>query len=202
MTPHHHQDLPPDFKAFASVKDACAQLGQYLGLEKPITREVFAAIIKNPGYATNLFIARPAPAFRDYLLAHPDHGESITGNSVEPVPARYVELDNRALLKKAASSFVAWSREGFKAADNDLFEQRISACNACPHQTDTPDRLAYRIGAALTGASNRKICDLCGCVTGKKARLSHEKCPGDDPRRPGLSRWGDPMSGAARTIIG
>lgn len=192
-----HQAMPPDFKAFANIKDACLQTGLYLGLEAPVTREVLAAIIDNPTYATTLFNARTESTFRNYLLAHPDHSRPVTDDGVEPAIPRAVELNNRALLKKAASSFVAWGREGFKASDNDLFERRISACEVCPHHTDTPNKLAYQIGAALTGASNRKICDLCGCVTGKKARLSNERCPGEDPERKGVSRWGELMTPAA-----
>ncbi|AVO59196.1 hypothetical protein [Pseudomonas chlororaphis] len=201
MTISDNQTMPPDFQAFTSLDDGCLQTGRYLGLDGPVSRAVFTAIIDNPTYATTLFTARTAPAFRDHLLAHPqpaqrleNSGETHPLASDESSRSSSIELSNSALLAKAARSFVAWGRGGFKTTDNDLFERRLSACEACPHHTATPDKLAYRVGAALTGDSNRKICELCGCVTGKKARLRDEQCPGAHPDRPGYSRWGDPLT--------
>ncbi|CAM2754769.1 MULTISPECIES: hypothetical protein [Pseudomonas] len=194
MTISDNQAMPPDFQAFTSLDDGCLQTGHYLGLDGPVSRAVFTAIIDNPTYATALFTARIAPVFRDHLLAHPQQSLQPENSSHTSARSSSIELSNSALLKKAAHSFVAWGRGGFKTTDNDLFEQRLSACEACPHHTATPDKLAYRVGAALTGESNRKICELCGCVTGKKARLRDEQCPGAHPDRPGYSRWGDPLA--------
>jgi hypothetical protein len=181
----------PDFKALASIEDGCAALGRFLGLEAPVSRDVFETVIDNPTYATALFTARKAPVFRDHLLARPD----TCKRRYERVRAEPEETSwsNAALLAKAAKSFIAWGRNGFKTADDVLYKARLAACNACEHNVMPERKLGYQLAAALTGTkADRKICDLCGCVTEAKARLENERCPGQDPARPGFSRWGDP----------
>lgn len=186
----------PELQTLTSVEDGCLQIGRYLGLNGPITRDAFIAIIDNPTYATELFTARGASVFRDHLLAHPQCRRQIRTGKTDATTAQKAtvnELSNAALLAKAAHSFLVWGRGGFKTADDALFQQRMAACEACPHHTATPDKLAYKLAAALSGNANRKICGLCGCVTGKKARLRDERCPGPHPKRPGYSRWGDAL---------
>lgn len=183
----------PDFQALASVEEGCELLGRYLGLDRPVSRQVFVAVIDNPTYATALFTSRKAPPFRDHLLDHPEACRRL-----EPAPAEEVAQDqsSAALMIKAAKSFVAWGRSGFKTADNALYTARLAACDACPHHAEPDRKFAYQIAAALTGGSaDRRVCNLCGCITEKKARLADERCPGRDPSRPGFSRWGDPLPG-------
>lgn len=183
----------PDFQALASVEQGCELLGRYLGLDRPVPRQVFAAMIDNPTYATALFTSRTAPPFRDHLLAHPEACRRVA--PVEPDQAPQ-DHSSAALLVKAAKSFVAWGRNGFKTADNALYTARLVACDACPHHAAPERKIAYQIAAALTGGTaEAMVCGLCGCVTQKKARLADERCPGRDPARPGFSRWGDPLPG-------
>lgn len=198
----------PDFQALASVEEGCELLGRYLGLDRPVPRRVFAAVIDNPTYATALFTSRRAPPFRDHLLAHPEAcrrlhpmpaGEAVADRApTGEAAAGDVPQDqgNAALLLKAAKSFVAWGRHGFKTADDALYLARMAACEACPHHAVPERKFAYQLAAALTGgAADRKVCNLCGCITEKKARLADERCPGRDPSHPGFSRWGDPLPG-------
>ncbi|KVO99492.1 hypothetical protein WL21_02785 [Burkholderia ubonensis] len=190
----------PDFQTLASVEEGCDLLGRYLGLDRPVSRQVFAAVIDNPTYATALFTSRRAPAFRDHLLDHPEVCQrTAQKRSGETAPDETrQDLSSAALLIKAAKSFVAWGRSGFKTADDALYTARLAACDACPHHTKPERKVAYQIAAALTGGTaNRKICGLCGCVTQNKARLADERCPGQNPNRPGFSRWGDPLSQAS-----
>lgn len=205
----------PDFQTLTSVEEGCDLLGRYLGLDRPVPQQVFATVIDNPTYATALFTSRRSPAFRDHLLAHPEvcertvqpraeaTGVDATGvdeTGADPARADETPQDpgSAALLLKAAKSFVAWGRNGFKTADDALYTARLAACDACPHHTQPERKVAYQIAAALTGGTaSRKICALCGCVTQNKARLADERCPGQDPDRPGFSRWGDPLSQAA-----
>jgi hypothetical protein len=183
----------PDFQALASVEEGCELLGRYLGLDRPVPQQVFAAVIDNPTYATALFTSRAAPPFRDHLLAHPEACRRLA--PVPPDPAQQ-DQSSAALLVKAAKSFVAWGRNGFKTADNALYAARLAACDVCPHHAIPERKIAYQIAAALTGGTaDRKVCNLCGCVTQNKARLADERCPGRDPGRPGFSRWGDPLPG-------
>lgn len=190
----------PDLQTLTSVEEGCDLLGRYLGLDRPVSRQVFATVIDNPTYATALFTARRAPAFRDHLLDHPEVCERTARKRPDETPdeATAQGPSSATLLLKAAKSFVAWGRSGFKTADDALYTARLAACDACPHHTKPERKVAYQIAAALTGGTaNRKICGLCGCVTQNKARLADERCPGQDPNRPGYSRWGDPLSQAS-----
>lgn len=182
----------PDFKALGSIEEGCTKLGRFLGLDAPVSQDVFETVIDNPTYATALFTARTAPVFRDHLLARPDSCERRYERSPEPEEAAHASFSNGALLAKAAKSFIAWGRSGFKTADDALYKARLAACNACEHHIVPERKLSYQLAAALTGTkADRKVCGLCGCVTEAKARLEDERCPGQDPKRPGFSRWGD-----------
>ena len=82
----------------------------------------------------------------------------------------------RCSISMSARSWTPWS---------------FGACRACPHLVDPPaDRLLYKLS---TGSPvERKICDACGCVASRKARLPSEGCPKADPSDPARTRWGEP----------
>ena len=186
----------PDFRNLANVEQGCELLGRYLGLDRPVSRQVFVCVIDNPTYATALFTSRRAPAFRDHLLSNPEVCERVEQPQTDETPQN---LSSAALLLKAAKSFVSWGRNGFKTADDALYVARLAACERCQHHVTPERKVAYQIAAALTGGTaSRKICDLCGCVTQNKARLADERCRGHDPARPGFSRWGDPLPEASK----
>lgn len=168
--------------ALASVDDGCRRLGEILELGGPVSEPVLRAAVHDETYARNLLTARRAPELLEYLLDNP--------------PA--VQRDSAvALLRRASTSLVAWGRTGFTTVDAATYERRAAACLRCPHllEADAHARL-YR---AVAGSDRPKVCGLCGCPVAKKARRASEQCPGEDPERPGRSRWGDPhhANGAA-----
>lgn len=64
-----------------------------------------------------------------------------------------------------AHSMVAWAKSGFASVSEEILQQRLTICQACPHWRGTR-------GGLLVTASCRK----CGC-SGKKLAAPHEACP-------------------------
>ena len=100
----------------------------------------------------------------DFLAAKakstPIHG--VPG-SVVPKPTL------TTMAKTATASLSQWAKNGFRTVLPDQLEGRMTICRSCPKW----DADAY----AGTGR-----CQICGCSTAAKLRLSHEKCP--------EGRWG------------
>jgi hypothetical protein len=175
------------FREFASVDEGCAELGRFLGLPGPASKDIFASALEDDTYARNLIISRRSPAFLKMLLEHPPRRFS------EPAPGGSVKgPSNLALLSKASRSLWAWARSGLETVSEETYRLRLASCDACPHFAAAPDRAVYRMTAKANGNDARTICSLCGCVTATKARMATESCPGDDPNKPGFTRWGEP----------
>jgi hypothetical protein len=102
----------------------------------------------------------------------------------EPLPRTFV------LAARAATAAMRWSASGFALVDETTRARRLSACQTCPHLADPPRKGAHRVTNALR--PDAKLCGLCGCVTGMKARLASASCPGVDPADPARTRWGEP----------
>jgi hypothetical protein len=160
-----------------------AELGILLGLDAPVSAAVFTKAAGDPDYARNLALCRRTPAFRDFLLAQAEREAAAA-------PDATLRFGSLELTAKAGKSFWEWARSGFATLDPAVHEARYQACLACPHLTAAPDRLAYR----LAGADRQRTCSLCGCVVARKAKLPHERCPGEDPERQGHDRWGQPLA--------
>lgn len=80
------------------------------------------------------------------------------------------------LVGRAAVALGRWASTGFKRVDAKAYQERISACESCPHLTAPQGSLGlYRlVGAA---AREKAICGLCGCAVRRKAWLASEDCP-------------------------
>jgi len=176
-------DLKP-FHEYASLAEGCTELGAFLGLDGPVSEDVFVGAMQDPVYARNLIISRSAPTFLKALLDKPPQREPVTERS---------EKTNIELLAKAAKSLWNWTRSGMETVSDEVYRRRLDRCAVCPHFATPPNRAIYNLGAAFAAdTQERKICALCGCVTANKARMATENCPGDDPDRPGFTRWGEP----------
>lgn len=174
------------FHEFALMEEGRAELGATLGLDGPVSQQVFDRAMRDWTYARNLVSARTAPAFLNHLLDIPPYRDSDSGGATEYGPA--VEL-----LAKAARSLWVWSRAGLEAVSEETYRARLSGCASCPHHKPRPDRVIYGVAAQLDGhAASGSICSLCGCFTASKARRVTESCPDADPVRPALTRWGEP----------
>jgi hypothetical protein len=178
----------------ASLDEVRAEMGRFLGLDEPVPAVVVRRAVEDPLYAHELVISRNAPGFLRALLNDPGNAAYAQAPAVaQPVEAgtEAIRRSNLGLAAKAAKALVKWGKGGFEQVDLPIYERRVSACKACPNLIDPPDQLAYRL---IRGEGfDRKICNLCGCVASKKARLETETCPGVDPRDPSINRWGEPV---------
>ena len=171
------------FREFTTLDEGRAALAALLNLPQPVDADVLISAIEDPDYARNLIVSRNTPAFLQHLLSHPPK----RADRSPAQPSGELPSD-AALVAKAAKSLWAWAKSGMEMVSDEIYQQRLSACSVCPHHVEPPQRMVYK----LAGASGRTVCDLCGCVTARKARLPHETCPAEDPQRPGVSRWAEP----------
>lgn len=159
-----------------SVEQACTRLGEILGTSEPVSEQVFAAAMQDQSYARNLLVTRDAPHLREHLLANP--------------PAVRDDASAIVLTGRAAKALVRWAGTGFSAVEEQLYRQRLDACAACPHQIEAKRHpTLYRM---MSDGERPKVCGRCGCSLVRKARMTSERCPDEDPRRPGFNRWGQP----------
>ncbi len=71
-----------------------------------------------------------------------------------------------SMVKTATKSTVVWASNGFKIADEKVFEDRLNHCKSCE----------FWDSEALNGTGR---CKKCGCSTWAKLRMATEKCPID-----------------------
>ncbi|MGN6373512.1 MAG: hypothetical protein ACTHM1_11085 [Solirubrobacteraceae bacterium] len=159
-----------------SLAQSCARFGEMLGLSGPVSERVLAAATQDKVYARNLLATRGAPELMEHLLENP--------------PAVAEDPSALVLAGRAAKALGRFARTGFSLMDEEGYSKRLAACAACPHQIEAKSHATlYRMAAK---EERPKVCDLCGCMVAKKARLRSERCPGEDPERPGFNRWGQP----------
>jgi len=164
------------------------QLGELLGLEKPVSEDVFLCALNDKTYAHNLIICKNQPEFLQHLLSNPPTRNYAIDESGE--------ISSPALMVKAAKALVGWAKTGFSTVDEEMLERRETACLNCEFRT-TPNNGLHKL---VTGKVSEKtgsraadsICKLCGCGISKKIRLSSESCPAKDSANSALSRWGEP----------
>lgn len=163
----------------ADVQAHCAEFGKILGLDRPVSEEVFRAALADESYAANLLTCRRDPDLLRYLLARPT--------------SRAEELAAKELLARAASSLARWAKAGFTVVDKEVYRRRLSACANCPHLRVPPSgrrRLLYALTGA--GSGDESVCGLCGCSVTRKARLTSEACPAPHPDQAHHTRWREP----------
>jgi hypothetical protein len=163
----------------------CLRVGRVLGMSEPVPSHAMQRMIADGTFAHDVLSSRNVPAFLEALFDDP--ASRAYGGS-----AQTVHRSNAELLAKAAGALLTWGKTGFSQVNAATYERRFGACRACPHLVDPPaDRLLYKLS---TGSPvERKICDACGCVASRKARLPSEGCPQADPSDPSRTRWGEPL---------
>jgi hypothetical protein len=151
----------------------CAELGELLGLGKPVSTDVLNAALSSESYARSLLSSRRTPQMLRMLLASPP--KRAVGKS---------EFSTRELLQRGSQSLLAWSKTGFSTTDPVERQQRTAACLACP------DRMASGNHLLQTTRSELGVCGLCGCPLSRKVSMKSETCPGRSTDDPGRNRWG------------
>lgn len=166
------EDLPED----VTLGQACARLGEILGTSEPVSEQVLAAAMQDQAYARNLLVTRDAPELREHLLANP--------------PAVRDDASTVVLTGRVTKALVRWARTGFSTVEEQVYRERRAACAACPHQIEA--KRHPTLHRMMADGESPKVCGRCGCSLTRKARMSSERCPDEDPRRPGFNRWGQP----------
>jgi hypothetical protein len=173
-------------------------VGHALGLDRPVPGGVLRRAMVDSEFAHRLLVSRGSPGFLAALIDEPkNQAYELPGFPPDrldrtdgTVPGEATPRSNGELARRAAKALIGWGRAGFTQVDDQTYERRLDACRACPHLVQPPQKLVYRIGGR--GAEDPRICDLCGCVVTRKARLPREQCPGADPADPARTRWGEP----------
>jgi hypothetical protein len=176
-----------------SWKDAVDRFTALLDAERAIPEAVLHRAMLDSVFAHRLLISRRSPKFLDALINDPDNARYLP----EPLPqdretAEPAPQSNLALLAKAGKALARWGMTGFAHVDAEVFERRLSACEACPNLVAPPDLAVYR----MTANTERKktVCSKCGCVVRNKARMSTESCPAVHPDKPDRTRWDEPIA--------
>lgn len=167
-----------------SWEDIQAKFGDYLGIEEPVSRGVLRRAMEDSRFADYLITCRNRPKYLAALLNDPRNQEY---EMLEPT----IEKSNRQLAIEAAKALLKWGKAGFSQVDRATFERRFGACQACPHLVEPPNKLVYKV--KLSPEADLRVCNACGCVAARKARLPTESCPVADPNQPGLNHWGEPL---------
>ena len=171
-----------------SIGEINIRLSKLLGQTEPLPASVIVSAVEDPLYCHHLFTCRDNPVFLQMLIQNPP-------TAVPGTPIDSNEQPSFALSRQAIKSFWKWARSGFALVDVEQYERRLSACRSCPNYVDpVSNLLLYRIVGNSDGDPDQnKICNLCGCVIAKKARLASEFCPEAHPDKPELTRWGEPI---------
>ncbi|NEQ34883.1 MAG: hypothetical protein F6K40_00580 [Okeania sp. SIO3I5] len=173
----------------SSWDEMCSVLGEYLGLERPISKAVLRRARQDDRFAGHLFTCRYHADLLKVLLADPRNEKYQLAEDV-----KHQQKSNLELIGKASAALLKWGKAGFARVDEATFESRFNICQACEYLIEPPDKLVYKI--TLSQKSDLRVCSACGCVAARKARLPTETCPVADPSNPSLNRWGDPISEA------
>jgi hypothetical protein len=160
-----------------------ARLGDYLGLAGRAPQSAVRRAIVDEKYCRYLLTARGQPGMLEVLFR-------------DPANEKYADVDapahsSLALVMRAGKALAKWGASGFATVEQETFDARFAACQACDLLAEPPKQLLYRV--RLGGKSDQRVCSACGCPAGRKAKLATEHCPIEDPARPGFNRWGEAM---------
>ncbi|NLU39040.1 MAG: hypothetical protein GXX78_09140 [Bacteroidales bacterium] len=176
-----------------SLSDMCSKFGKLLGKEEPVDASVLIRAINEPGYGINLVTSKNTPESLNALLHAPQNKRYKS--SVKQTKS----ISNFELIKKAAASFILWSKIGFLVVSNEILEKREDACLRCPYLTDPTKTLQKMIPSKKQTGNigeriGKKVCGVCGCNLQNKLRLSSESCPKKHPEKEDVTRWDEKIN--------
>lgn len=211
MHNHAPQALLENLTAAGSMPEVRQRFAQFLGLDDPLPDPVIHRALSDRPFLHNLIVSRGSPQFLRVLISDPKNAAfpeppasaaelEVPGGAAEggeaPTHPRAEDLPGSfRLAARAAGALARWGAAGIVRVESEVFEQRWSTCQACPHLVEPPKRMAYRISESLAPRqADPRVCSACGCVAQRKARLPTERCPRADPAQPGLNRWGQALA--------
>jgi hypothetical protein len=174
-----------------TLAEAQAAFGEFLGLDGPVPAKVIRHAFADQYFRHNLILCRNRPELLWKLMQHPRNAEFE--EQAAPASASPAAASRGApeLAAKAGKALYTWAMSGFALLEQEAFEARFAACEACDLLSEAPDTLLYRVTRSKRG--DPRVCGACGCVAARKARLASESCPMPDRTDPTRTRWGEPM---------
>jgi hypothetical protein len=171
-------EMMQDLLRLDSPLEMRRELGNYLGLEQPVSSAVLRRAQQDDRFALHLVMSRGS---RDLVQLHLDdpRNERYAGDDDDEPHAEIVEeshdLSNLELVGGMAGAMFRWGRSGFRGLDEATAAARLETCQSCPHLVEAPDRLLYRV--KMVKKSDQRVCRKCGCVAAAKVKVATERCP-------------------------
>lgn len=178
-----------------SWEDVRLEFGKYLGLQGAAPAGVTRRAMEDRMFAHYLVVCREHPSYLEKLLKDPKnkkYEDTAAGPAVTVLPVAD-DRSNLELVARASKSLFKWAQAGFERVDQVEFDKRFETCKTCPFLAAAPDKMVYKF--KLKNETDMRVCNACGCVASRKARLATEACPKADPANPGFNHWGQPMPG-------
>lgn len=169
--------------ATKSIEQQCIEMAAILGMDEPVREEVLRAAVADSTYAHNLLVCRGNQEYLGHLLANPPRVATRSDAGA---------LSTATLARNAAESLMRWARTGFSTVPDAKYQQRLEACEQCPHLQTPPEDRAVLYSIAGARVRDKTVCGKCGCVVKVKARRVSDTCPDSHPEKAGLNRWGEP----------
>lgn len=120
-----------------------------------------------------------------------DQNKEGVSSNVSSAESQVKAKSDIEILQKVSVTLVNWAKTGFAIADEATYQKRLQHCMQCPNIADAPPKVIYKIITA--NQSNEKMCQLCGCIVSKKARIASESCPDMHPHLDQWTRWEEPI---------
>jgi len=167
--PHNMIPLLEDIeKDSATWHEKCLRFGNVLGLDHPVPGCVLRRARADDSFAARLMICRNSSELLRQVIFDPAN-QSFRG------PEEIDEVSPLQGSVKLLKALGRWVVKGAEFTSPEVHGARLRVCQTCPHLVEPPVRLVYRV--ALVGASDPRVCNLCGCAASRKARLVTETCP-------------------------
>ncbi|MBF9264060.1 hypothetical protein [Paracidovorax cattleyae] len=202
------QALLENLTTAGSMPQVRQRFAEFLGLDDPLPDPVIHRALSDRPFLHNLIVSRGSPQFLQILISDPKNAafprppEGLLGieepadpDVQDPAEAKALPGSLR-LAARAAGALARWGAAGIVRVEPEVFEQRWSSCQACPHLIEPPERVVYKITSSLAARqqADARVCAACGCVAQRKARLPTERCPRADPAQPNFNRWGQALA--------
>ncbi|MEA2569353.1 MAG: hypothetical protein QOI24_1354 [Acidobacteriota bacterium] len=144
-----------------SLEAAAEELARLGGVDR---RRAAAAILRaahDEVFRERLTQLAKKPALLHSLLLAEDEDAAVRQQPVD-------------VIEELTRSIRAWAANGFGLVEPSTYFRRLEVCNSCPHYREPADDPLLTIAP---WATDRRVCELCGCYMRLKARLTKQHCP-------------------------
>ena len=184
-------EILKDLQQIGDWNEMRKNLGNLLGLNKPVSSAVLSRARMDDNFAIHLFKSADD---LDLLQLFLDDTENDKYELID-IPKNQT---NSELVMKASNALWNWKNSGFEKVSSEVYSARISNCNSCDYVKDAPDKLVYKV--KLKKESDSRICGACGCGISRKAWLPTETCPIENPLNFGFNLWNEKVKTTGKLL--